>query len=312
MIVRFDDFELDTEQCRLSRGGEPLRLARQPLDLLILLAKRHGELVKREDIASALWGDSTFVDAEHGINAAIKKIRAVLGDDSSDPRYIETVVRRGYRFKAAVATPEPPLQNTPPAAPWYRSHRTGFAAALFAIAVLSFGAISAAHALSSAGPRLRWSPLTRTARIHTNLPLASDGKRVYWTDYNERGCHPMSVPLEGGDPTTIVRTPFDNAFVLDAAADGHLLLNVRDNCKNLDISGSLWDLDAYAGSARKLGEAKGQSGAFSPDGTRIVYGNGAELWTVRRNGSNPRMIARMRGLVYFGSSVLRLLSRELP
>src|SRR5260370_42647197 len=102
MILRFDDFELDSEQCRLNRSGEIIRLEKLPLDLLILLVERRGALVKREEIATILWGVATFVDAEHGINTAIRKIRSVLGDDPAAPRYIETVVRRGYRFKGEV------------------------------------------------------------------------------------------------------------------------------------------------------------------------------------------------------------------
>src|SRR5258708_8038100 len=102
MILRFDDFELDSQQCQLSRCGEVIRLEKLPMDLLILLVDRRGALVKREEIAAALWGATAFVDEEHGISTAIRKIRGALGDDPAAPRYIETVVRRGYRFKGEV------------------------------------------------------------------------------------------------------------------------------------------------------------------------------------------------------------------
>src|SRR5216684_1614420 len=107
MVVRFGEFELDTLQCRLAKSGEAIRLEKQPLDLLIFLVERHDDLIRREEIAAALWGDSTFVDAEHGVNTAIRKIRVALGDDPANPRYVETVVRRGYRFKGELTVLTP-------------------------------------------------------------------------------------------------------------------------------------------------------------------------------------------------------------
>src|ERR1035438_5873528 len=102
----FGEFELEALQYRLSRAGVPVRLEKLPLDLLILLLERHGTVVRREEIASSLWGSETFVDAEHGINTTIRKIRGALGDDPAEPRYIETVVRRGFRFKGATTVVE--------------------------------------------------------------------------------------------------------------------------------------------------------------------------------------------------------------
>ena len=98
--VRFGPFELDFDAFLLFRAGEPVRLEGLPLRLLIYLIQRHRELVTREQIADALWGKDVFVDVEMGINTAIRKIRMVLGDDSAQPQYLQTVVGRGYRFVA--------------------------------------------------------------------------------------------------------------------------------------------------------------------------------------------------------------------
>jgi TolB-like protein/DNA-binding winged helix-turn-helix (wHTH) protein/Flp pilus assembly protein TadD len=100
----FGDFTLDCSRYRLERGGDQLRLEKLPMDLLILLVERRGELVSRHEIAERLWGKDVFVDIDHGINVAIRKIRAALRDNSEKPRFIETVVGRGYRFAATVTS----------------------------------------------------------------------------------------------------------------------------------------------------------------------------------------------------------------
>jgi len=85
MTVRFGDFELDTMGCRLTRKGEDVRLAKQPMDLLIFLAARSGQLVTRDEITTALWGDS-LAGAEHSLNTAMRRVRVALGDDPESPK----------------------------------------------------------------------------------------------------------------------------------------------------------------------------------------------------------------------------------
>src|SRR5262245_31496157 len=101
---RFGEFELDVTAYSLRRKGQSIRLERRPMDLLILLVERHRELVSRTEIVERLWGDGVFVDAEMGINTAIRKVRHVLGDTPDAPTFIETVSGRGYRFLADVET----------------------------------------------------------------------------------------------------------------------------------------------------------------------------------------------------------------
>jgi DNA-binding winged helix-turn-helix (wHTH) protein len=96
--LRFDQFELDFGRFQLCREGDPVRLEGLPLQLLMFLIENQGQLVTREQIADKLWGKDVFVDVEQGINTAIRKVRAALEDDSEQPRYLQTVVGRGYRF----------------------------------------------------------------------------------------------------------------------------------------------------------------------------------------------------------------------
>jgi TolB-like protein/DNA-binding winged helix-turn-helix (wHTH) protein len=100
--LRFGAFELDPGTAELRKDGTRLRLPPQPLKILSLLASRSGQLVTREEIREQIWGSDTFVDFEQGLNFAINRIRTVLGDDADNPRYIETLPRRGYRFVAPV------------------------------------------------------------------------------------------------------------------------------------------------------------------------------------------------------------------
>ncbi len=96
--VHFDDFELDFARFQLCRSGNPVRLEGLPLQLLMFLVEKRGELVTREQISAQLWSKDVFVDVDQGINTAIRKIRRALGDDPTEPQYLQTVVGRGYRF----------------------------------------------------------------------------------------------------------------------------------------------------------------------------------------------------------------------
>jgi TolB-like protein/DNA-binding winged helix-turn-helix (wHTH) protein/tetratricopeptide (TPR) repeat protein len=100
-VFHFGDFTLDQSRYRLRRGERILRLERRPMELLFLLVEKRGELVTREEVADRLWGTTVFVDIDQSINTAIRKIRIALHDDPNKPRFIETVIGKGYRFTAA-------------------------------------------------------------------------------------------------------------------------------------------------------------------------------------------------------------------
>jgi len=101
---QFGDFTLDQACYRLQRGERLLRLEKLPMELLILLVERRGELVSRDDIAEHLWGKDVFLEVDHSINTAVRKIRLALREDPEKPRFVETVVGKGYRFAAPVIT----------------------------------------------------------------------------------------------------------------------------------------------------------------------------------------------------------------
>ena len=100
-LFRFGTFEADSDTGELRRAGRPLSLQEQPFRLLLALLERPAEIVTRAELRERLWGE-THVDFEEGLNTAVRKLRDVLGDSASNPRFIETLPRRGYRFIAPV------------------------------------------------------------------------------------------------------------------------------------------------------------------------------------------------------------------
>jgi TolB-like protein/DNA-binding winged helix-turn-helix (wHTH) protein/tetratricopeptide (TPR) repeat protein len=131
---KFGDFELDPARFELRRNGAPVKLERIPMELLILLAEKDGAVVSRQEIVDRLWGKDVFVDTEHGINTAIRKIRTALREDADRSRFLQTVPGKGYRFipelsNGNATTPEAAPITVPPVeltviVPAHRSRRT--------------------------------------------------------------------------------------------------------------------------------------------------------------------------------------------
>jgi DNA-binding winged helix-turn-helix (wHTH) protein len=115
---RFGVFEADAATGELRKQGIRIKLNVQPFQILVMLLEHPGEILTREQIARQLWPEGTFVDFEHGVNSAVNRIREALGDRARNPRFIETLARRGYRFIAPVqdlsATPAPDEPSPPP------------------------------------------------------------------------------------------------------------------------------------------------------------------------------------------------------
>jgi TolB-like protein/DNA-binding winged helix-turn-helix (wHTH) protein len=189
----FGEFTLDEFSYRLERGEHPLRLERLPMELLILLLQRRGELVSREEIGQRLWDEDVFVDVDHGINVAIRKVRLALRDDPEKPRFIETVVGKGYRFSGPVTrngesgSPAQPLQPTvdavsiPAASPPGKRipsfpRRLGFGAAAV-LAVVAVSLVVHGVAARRTGP----SPIKSLAVLPLKN-LSGDAAQEYFAD----------------------------------------------------------------------------------------------------------------------------------
>ena len=165
---RFGPFELDPAEGSLARNGTRVKLQDLPYRLLVMLVERPGQIVTRDEVRQRLWPQNTFVEFDNSLGVAIRKIRDSLGDDAEAPRYIETIPRRGYRFRAPVtvqetdeaaaekrieSTSSPAAAVTPPGV--VRTRRSTAPVALVAVlALLLIGAGLYA---------LRWFPRRATA-----------------------------------------------------------------------------------------------------------------------------------------------------
>src|SRR5712671_6900325 len=115
-IARFGTFEVNFQTGELRHKGQKIRLQEQPLQVLAALLERPGELVSRDELRKKLWPDDTFVDFDHSLNAAIKRLRDALGESAETPVFIETLARRGYRFISNIEMPAAVVSARP--RPW--------------------------------------------------------------------------------------------------------------------------------------------------------------------------------------------------
>ena len=195
---RFGEFEFDPRAKQLRKSGHTIRLHGQPLEILGLLLERPAEVVLREELRAKLWPEDTFVDFEHSLNAAVNKLREALDDDANNPRFIETVPRRGYRFISAVnqpdsqglklAVPEMPAALESPVVivespiPSRRPRRSVFVTALVLVVVV---AILFGFDLGGVRHRLVGGPSVPRIQSIAVLPLqnlSKDPEQEYFAD----------------------------------------------------------------------------------------------------------------------------------
>jgi TolB-like protein/DNA-binding winged helix-turn-helix (wHTH) protein/Tfp pilus assembly protein PilF len=184
-IVRFGVFEFDQRTGELRKHGLRIKLQGQPVDVLLMLLERPGEVVTREELQKRLWAADTFVDFEHSLNAAIKRLRAALGDSADSPRFVETLARRGYRFIAPVSQP---AETQPADTPAPQSQRPAGRRRAVLLATLAFALVLlAAVALNVRGMRdaFRAGSDSGAIRSLAVLPLANlsgDADQDYFVD----------------------------------------------------------------------------------------------------------------------------------
>jgi Tol biopolymer transport system component/DNA-binding winged helix-turn-helix (wHTH) protein len=168
-LLRFGDFELDVGAYRLQRAGRDVRLEQQPMDLLILLVQRRPHLVSREEIVERLWGTETFVEAEAGINTAVRKVRQALGDSATTPTLIERVPGKGYRFVGEVIDPNRPVRRSSRSLVFWSAAGVVFTATLFVL-------VSARDKTPPLAPYVQ--PLTKLTGTERDPTFSPDARQV--------------------------------------------------------------------------------------------------------------------------------------
>lgn len=305
-VVRFGVFELNLDSRELRKSGVKVKLQEQPFLILAVLLERPGSIVTREELHKKLWPEDTFVDFDLSLNSAVKKLRQVLNDDSDNPRFVETLYRRGYRFIAPVngvdsTEQAQPLDSAPElAAPGARPQAPSGSKTIV------FGSVVAIAALISAAVWLR-PPLSAprilsiTQLTHDNLPkdhLVTDGPRLYF-DEEVNGHQVLSqVSTEGGEVGQIP-TPFSDVSVRGLSPTASELLvqsmGVQNAVMSTNFTGPLWMIPLPAGSPRRLGNIVAAGAALSTDGKNLVYANGQDVYLAQASGSDPRKLFSING-----------------
>ena len=220
-LVRFGVFELDLRSGELRKSGARLNLQQQPLQLLSVLLEQPGELVTREELRKRLWPDDTFVDFEHGLNAAVKRLRDTLGDSADSPRFVETVPRRGYRFIAPAIVPDGPATTPGRGAgrwhlrwPWVIAGIGAAGAIVLGIwALLKTPAQENGGANTTSAHRSTGAvnQLTTGTDLNTEPTVSPDGEWVaYASDRSGEGHLDIWLQrLSGGEPLQLTRDAAD-------------------------------------------------------------------------------------------------------
>jgi TolB-like protein/DNA-binding winged helix-turn-helix (wHTH) protein/Tfp pilus assembly protein PilF len=189
--VRFADFEFDCHSGDLRRDGTSLKLQPQPAKVLAVLVRRAGQVITRQELAEQVWGSETFVDFEQGLNYAIRQIRSALEDDADQPRFLETLPKRGYRFiaqvddhAAVVGMTTEPVNAAPASTPRLRKNTLRLGLAFLAAALIAVALVSG---LLWNSLRQRWFGPAGTHRIESLavLPLhnlSRDPEQEYFSD----------------------------------------------------------------------------------------------------------------------------------
>ena len=272
-IVRFGVFDADLDAGELRREGRPVKLQDQPFHLLAFLVQRPGVIVTREELRAALWPGDTFVDFDYGVNTAIKKVRWALGDSADNPRFIQTVPRKGYRFIAPVSPEESPAVTPAVPVAGFPKHRRAWFFAAGLAAVLAAGVWLLIPA-STPGPVGVPVPLTAYPGAQYGAAFSPDGRQVAfaWNGVEEDNFD-IYVKANGSD--SLRRLTEDPAADLSPAwsPDGRRIAFLRDLSQGRV---AIMIVPAAGGFAVKVAETHApldehyRNLAFTPDGNWLI------------------------------------------
>jgi len=301
--LRFGLFELDLRAAELRRNGVRVKLQEQPFQILAHLLERPGDVVTREELRERLWPANTFVDFDHSLNAAIRRLRDALGDSAENPRFVETVARRGYRFLAPVtALPINGNGHGPQVIPQESHPRTNrprrtwqYPAAVATVAILVAVGIRLGLLAAHVGaPRpIRVSQLTANPaddRVRA-AAISPDGRYFAFSD--ETGFYLRQIETGETHPIVIPENlkAQSVAWFPDSA---HMVVGLGSSRWQT----GLWEVSALGGNARKLADPGGRP-AVSPDGQTIAFIGGSrfheQMWLMSLDGTPARKIAGGNG-----------------
>jgi Tol biopolymer transport system component/DNA-binding winged helix-turn-helix (wHTH) protein len=285
-LVRFGDFEADLRSGELRSGGVKLKFGGQPFQVLTILLEQPGEVVTREELRKRLWPD-TFVDVDHNLNTAINKIREVLGDSAENPRFVETLPRRGYRFIGELEPQVEPVVLVEPVRGWH-SRRMWMKIGVGILAILIFALVVVIahqwHRPQHEQEALTVIPFTAYPGQAISPAFSPDGSRVAfaWNGDPAPGTKGFDLYVKALGSETLLRLTRHPSELLSAAwsPDGTQIAFQR-------VAGAdsgIYVVPVLGGPERKLRSTRTPLTNFnwfswhnstliswSPDGKRIAY-----------------------------------------
>ncbi|HTV10041.1 MAG TPA: winged helix-turn-helix domain-containing protein [Candidatus Aquilonibacter sp.] len=330
--IRFGEFELDVRAGELRQGERRVRLQEQPLQILLMLLEHPGQVVTREEICSRLWPNDTIVEFDHSIGTAIKKLRQALGDEAENPRYVETLPRRGFRFifpevtvlpqaasrrevkPAEVAASAPPAVMPQSGGDQRRERAamgqgtryraaivTAFVCVLCGVGLLVWRFHR--HGANAGGLNFDQSTLTQvtsSTELDTDPSLSPDASAVAYSS-NQNGSFEIYVKsLTPGGRDLQLTSDGQQNYQPAWSPDGKFIAYCSQT------RGGIWVVPALGGTAHQVADF-GSHPSWSPDGTKIVFQSDpaadlsvvdypatppSTLWVVSSSGGNPTQITR--------------------
>jgi Tol biopolymer transport system component/DNA-binding winged helix-turn-helix (wHTH) protein len=287
--IKFGIFEVDPRAGELRRNGLKVKLQEQPFQILAMLLEHPGEVVTREDLRNRLWPVDTFVDFDHGLNAAVKRLRDALGDSADNPRFVETLARRGYRFVVPVngpgSDPAPRADATSGRQAWRYVLITALAAAC-----ISIGWHAGHRTARAFQPKeTRLTDNSEDAPIDSGA-ISPDGKLLAYSDL--RGLYVKQIAT--GETQRLAFPTGSRAYGLSWLTDGnHVLVTTVAGPREKP---SLWVTSVFGGNPVKLTD-DAERARVSPDGKQIAFLRGdfwqQELWLMNPDGSQQKKVAAL-------------------
>jgi Tol biopolymer transport system component/DNA-binding winged helix-turn-helix (wHTH) protein len=300
--VGFAEFELDLRTRELSVNGTKFDLQEQPFQVLSMLLERPGELVTREELTKRLWPADTYVDFEHSLNRVIKRLREALDDSAEQPRFIETLPRRGYRFIGSLQRDkgigdggatrrvdvEPREEIS--ARSWPRR-------SAFVLLVLGLGCIAGILTfwLLSPAPTLK---VVRTRKVTTSNKVdpwgltVSDGSRIYFLERGGDHWNLLQTSVSGGEAQNVT-APFRNTRVVAISHD-HANFLIGSFVQREERM-PLWIWPVQGGAPKRLGEVIAFDGAWCPNDRQIVYSEDDGIYEIDVDGTNAHKVVSTDG-----------------
>lgn len=310
--VQFGLFEADLKAGELRRSGIRIRLQGQPFRLLAVLLEHPGEVVSREVLQRQLWGADTTVEFDHSLGIAVNKLREALDDHAENPRFVETLAKRGYRFIAPVKMVEP--HGTPASAEstWARAANSVRAArgkpwiwTAAALACICLGLVLVLVLRAPSRMPYRVVQITYSGHLLPNDPevesfsnSVSDGTRLYFS-HMDNGSPVLAVALAANGEISRFQLPSEIGapLISSLSPDGSKLL-IHSHLQ-ADPEQPIWVVPTLGGDARRLPDVVAHDATWMPDGQTLLIAKGNELIIVGLDGGEPRKLITTPGMAFW-------------